>query len=269
MKLREALKEKLPEEILAATNTSFDTIGDIAILELDEEIREYMQLIADTLLQLHKNLRVVVRKASEHEGELRIQTYEHLAGEKRTETVAKENGLELYLDINETYYSPRSQNERLRVINQVQPEERVLVMYSGIGPFTLGIAKNTRADEVIGVELNKQAHAYAEHNKKRNKATNAQNLCGDVEEVVPELNAFNRVIMPLPHTAHEHLSLAANATKTGGTIHLYCFATEQEIASDAKRYAKQVPCELRVQTITQCGTYNPAVSRWCVDYQKN
>ena len=268
MKLREALQGKIPAEALKQTNTSFDTIGDVAILELDEELREYMPLIAQTLLELHKNIRVVVRKASEHEGELRIQTYEHLAGEQRTETVAKENGLELYLDINETYYSPRSQNERLRIINEVQPGERVLVMYSGIGPFTLGIAKNTKASEVIGVELNKQAHKYAQHNTKRNKASNVKNYCADVEEIIPTLGSFDRVIMPLPHTAHEHLQLATNTTKPGGVIHLYCFATPEEIHEEAKSYQEEVKQKLRVEQITKCGTYNPAVNRWCVDYKR-
>ena len=267
MKLREALTDKLPAQVLAQTNTSFDTIGDVAILELDEELRKYMPLIAQTLLELNKHVKVVVRKASEHEGELRIQTYEHLAGEKRTQTIAKENGLRLFLDINETYYSPRSQNERLRVINQVQPGERVLVMYSGIGPFTLGVAKNTQATEVIGVELNQQAHEYAEHNKTLNKATNATNLHADVQEQVPQLGLFNRVVMPLPHTAHKHLPLAAQATTSGGVIHLYYFATEQEAEANAKKYAKNLP--LKLQQVVQCGSYNPAVHRYCADYTKN
>ena len=262
MKLREALKDKLPADVLQQTNTSFDTIGDIAILELDEELREYMPVIANTLLELHKNLQVVVRKASEHEGELRIQRYEHLAGEKRFETVAKENSLELYLNINETYYSPRSQNERLRVIKQVQPDERVLVLFSGIGPYTLGIAKKTRAKQVVGVELNEQAHLYAEHNKTRNKASNVKNYCADAQEITPKLGVFDRVIMPLPHTAQQYLPLAAEATKTGGTIHLYMFATEQEIQD------YQPPQELHKVAVTQCGTYNPALSRWCVDLKK-
>lgn len=269
MKLREALQGKIPANALEQTNTSFDTIGDIAILELDEELREYMPTIAQTLLELHKNIRVVVRKASEHEGELRIQTYEHLAGEKRTETIAKENGLDLYLDINETYYSPRSQNERLRIINHVQPGERVLVMYSGIGPFTLGIAKNTQASEVIGVELNKQAHKYAQHNTTRNKAMNVKNHCADVQEAVSTLGRFDRVIMPLPHTAYEHLQLAANATTPGGIIHLYCFATPEDVSEDAHSYAQHVRQELVVKEITKSGTYNPAVNRWCIDYTRN
>lgn len=269
MKLRDALKEHLPQEVIESTNTSFDTIGDIAILELDEELREHMSTIAQTLLNLHKNISVVVRKATEHEGKLRIQKYEHLAGEQRTHTIAKENGLRLYLDINQTYYSPRSQNERLRIIQQVQPNERVLVMYSGIGPFTLGIAKNTQAQEVIGVELNQDAHEYADHNTTKNKAGNVKNFCADVEKLVPTLGEFDRVIMPLPHTAHTHLQIAADATSKHGMIHLYCFSTPEDVAKDAQNYANAVSQELAVKAITKCGTYNPAVNRYCIDYQKD
>lgn len=268
MKLREALRATIPQEDLDRVNTSFDVIGDIAVLEIDEDVEQHKHAIAQTLLELHNNIKVVVRKASEHEGELRIQTYEHLAGEDRTETVAKENSIRLFLDINKTYYSPRSQNERLRVINHVREGERVLIMFAGIGPFTIGIAKNTQAQEVIGVELNQDAHKYAQINIQKNKAYNAKAIHGDVEDVVPGLGSFDRVAMPLPHTAHEHLSLAANATKPGGVIHLYTFASEEEIEA----FAKQLPGELKsygrestVKEYVQCGSYNPAVSRWCVD----
>ncbi|MFT4250555.1 MAG: class I SAM-dependent methyltransferase [Candidatus Woesearchaeota archaeon] len=264
MKLREALKEVLSEETLQKTNTKFETVGDIAILELDEELREDMKTIAQTLLQLHKNISVVVRKASEHEGELRIQTYEHLAGEKRFETVAKENGVELLLDINKTYYSSKSQNERLRIINQVQPEERVLVMFSGIGPYSIAIAKNTQAKEVIGVELNKEANAYAQKNIQRNKTRNVQELHGDVEKIVPTLGLFERIIMPLPHTASNYLSLARTASKQQATIHLYCFCEEENIQAYAQSLLEEGE---EILAITQAGTYNPAKNRYCIDIQ--
>lgn len=262
MKLREALIDKLPEDVRLEVNTSFDTIGDIAILEIDDELQEYQKVIAQTLLNLHTNIKVVVKKASEHEGTLRIQTYEHLAGEQRFETIAKENGIELFLDINKTYYSPRSQNERLRVLNQVQKGERVLVMFSGIAPFSIAIGKHTQASEVIGVELNEDACKYAQKNILRNKTSHVKQLQGDVREVVSKLGVFDRIIMPLPHSAAKYLDVARQVASDNTIIHLYCFSTEENIHSYAQSLLQEKEV---VKEIVQAGSYNPALKRWCID----
>ena len=61
-----------------------------------------------------------MRKLGGHEGALRLQRYEHLAGEDRTETVAVESGVGLKMDIARVYYSPRSAPERLRIAGLVK-----------------------------------------------------------------------------------------------------------------------------------------------------
>lgn len=264
MNLRESLGTRLTEEEHEHLRTSFDTVGDIAITEIPEQLQGKQELIAEHILKLNKHINVVVKKASEHEGELRIQHYKHIGGENRFETTVKENGIELFLDINKTYYSIRSQNERLRIIEQVTPDERVLVMFSGIGPFTIGIAKNTSAQEVIGVELNEDASKYAQLNVQRNNAFTAQEICGNVKTIVPELGVFDRIIMPLPHTAYEFLDLARSVAEENAIIHLYCFETPEKIDSFAQSLLKENEKLLKIK---KAGTYNPAVYRWSVDMQ--
>ncbi len=266
MKLKDIIYSIVPAEKRGRIKSSFDIVGDIAILELEEEIRPYMQQIAQQLLAAHKPIAVVVRKASQHEGELRIQTYEWLAGENRTETIAKENGIELFLDINKTYYSIRSQNERLRIARLVDTEERIAVLFSGVGPYTILLAKHTPAREVIGIELNKDASAYEQKNIHRNKLTNAHSFTGDARVLLPTLGLFTRIIMPLPHTAEEFLDIAYSATTEQATIHLYCFSTEEEIEEKAKHIAKTYSC---TYSIHRCGSYNPAVHRYCIDLTKH
>lgn len=262
MNLREALSDQLTAQEHKELVTSFDTVGDIAIIEIPEILIPKQERIAQTILDLHKHINVVVKKASEHEGELRIQTYEHIGGEQRTETVVKENNIELFLDINNTYYSIRTQNERLRIISLVEPGERVLVMFSGIGPYSIGIAKNASPKQVIGVELNAQANAYAQKNIARNKVSTVQEICGDVQEIVPTLGKFDRIIMPLPHTAHKYLDLARKVANPQATIHLYCFETEEHIQSYAHSLVNKSE---NILGIHKTGTYNPAVNRWCID----
>ncbi len=185
MRLREALQGKLSEEELSLVKTSYDLVGDIAILEIDRALRKREKLIARTLLQLHPHVKTVVRKAGSHKGALRLQKMKHLAGKKTTETVHRENGIELLLDIEKVYFSSRSATERLRIAQQVQPGEEVLVMFSGCAPYPLVIAKNSRARMVYGIELNKIGHQYGVENAFRNRLANVRLVQGNVRRVLP------------------------------------------------------------------------------------
>lgn len=266
--LKTALKDELTQEELSKLKTSYDLLGEIAIMEIDEELRHKEDVIARTLLGLFSNIKTVVRKEGPHKGELRLQDYKHLAGEETFETTVIENGVRLELDIRKTYYSVRSATERKRVAGLVKDGERVLVMFSGIAPFVLVIAKHSAASEVIGVELNEQAHEYAERNIKKNHLDNARVKQGDVRAVVPELKEFDRVIMPLPHTAEDFLDVAVPATKEMGMIHLYHFSTQEEV----EELAKTIPSRLeslgrsgRVEHIERCGNLAPGIHRWTLD----
>lgn len=266
--LRQALKEVLAPEELERLKTAYDLVGDIAILEIDQELRHKETLIAQTLLELQPAIQTVVRKDGAHAGELRLQDYKHLAGEPRFETTVVENGVRLTLDIRKTYYSVRSATERKRVASLVQPGERVLCMFSGIAPFPLVISALSQAQEIIGVELNEDAHRYAEHNVKQNTAENVRVLCGDVREVVPTLGTFDRITMPLPHTAQDFLDVAVPACAPQGMIHLYHFSTEEEVQEFAKKLPGRI-AELgrsaKVVDVVRCGNLAPGVHRWSID----
>ena len=102
---------------------------DIAILEIDEELRNKEKFIAETLLKCHKQINTVLRKDSAHEGELRTQKYKWLAGEKKKETIHTENNTRLKLNVEEVYFSPRMSNERIRITNQIKKDEKILVLF--------------------------------------------------------------------------------------------------------------------------------------------
>ena len=105
--------------------------------------------------------------------------------------------------------------------------------------FGLVIVKNTKAKEIYGVELNKAAHKYALENIKLNKVKNIYLYNGDVKTIVPKLKKkFDRVIMPLPASSEDYLSLALKHLKKGGKIHLYLFEKEENFAVLKKKYKK-------------------------------
>ncbi len=265
--IKELLIKELTKKEKKLLNRAFDTIGDIAIIEIEEELLSKKEIIANSILKLHKNIKTVVRKIGGHEGEYRIQQYEYLAGEKKTETVHKENGIIIKLDIAKTYFTPRWASERLRIAKQVKENEKVLVMFSGVGIFGLIIAKHSKAKEIICIEINSDACKYSDENIKLNKIKNMKNYCGDVRAVIPEIRllGFDRVIMPLPKTAVEYLDLATKVTKTDGIIHLYLFSTEEDIKNKINEIEKNYKVELI--NIIKTGQQSPKVWRYCMDFR--
>ncbi len=261
-------KTTRPESIRA-----FDIIGDIAILEVPKELKGKEKAAAAKIMLQQKSVKAVYKKVGGHEGKLRIQKLKHICGEKRTVTIHKENQVSLKLDIAKTYFSPRQATERKRVFLQIRKPETVLVMFSGVGPFTAEIAKNTPAKAVYGVELNKTAHKYALENAKLNKAeAKTTFLCGDVRKIVPKLKPkFDRIIMPLPKGAESFLGVAFAAAKKDAIIHFYDFEKEEDIPSKAvekvKKAAVAAKKKITIQSVVKCGQLAPWAYRVCVDFR--
>lgn len=270
--LKEALKNNLTKEELNKVSTSFDIVGDIAVIEIPEELIKKEKMIAKTLLNLHKNIKVVCKKSGSHKGVFRIQKYKVLAGEKRKETEYKESGARMKLNIEKTYFSPRFGTERLRIAKQVKPNEEVLVMFSGIAPFCLIIAKNAKPKSIYGVEINPEAHKYALENVKLNKLQDKINLYqGDVRLVVPDLNKkFDRIAMPLPKGGEDFLDVALSAIKKKGIVHYYDFLHIDELEKAKEKVKKacfSVKKKCRIINLVKCGQQSPRVYRVCVDFK--
>ena len=252
---------------------AFDIIGDIAIVEIPKNTKEKEKAIAARILSQQKNIRAVYKRIGGHEGKLRLQKLKHMLGEKGTVTVHKENSVSLKLDIAKAYFSPRQATERKRVFLQIKKPETVLVMFSGVGPFAVSIAKNTPAKAVYGVELNKTAHRYALENAKINKVdAKTTFLCGDVRRIVPKINRkFDRIVMPLPKGAESFLDVAFAAAKKGSVIHFYDFEKEDDIPekSVAKVAAASVGVKkkIRILSVVKCGQLAPRAYRVCVDFK--
>ncbi|MFW6014078.1 MAG: TIM barrel protein [Candidatus Nanoarchaeia archaeon] len=184
---KKELQKFMTEEGLSRLKTAFDVVGDVAILEIDEEFEDKEKKIAETLLNFHKNIKTVLKKAGHHSGKFRRQRMQFLAGEDKRITLHKENNTLLYVDVEKSYFSPRLSTERKRIMQQVCQDENILVMFSGVGPYPCVIGKNKKPRRVVGVEMNPAAHKLALINKKKNKLQNAELFKGDVNKIVPEI----------------------------------------------------------------------------------
>lgn len=270
MKFKDALKDVLTKEELKVCPTSFDQVGDIAIVDIPEQLEHKQKEIGSTLLNLLKHIKVVLKKHGIHSGKYRLQQYRIIAGERRKTTIHKESGVRLKLHVEKSYYSPRSSNERLRIAGLVKDGESILVMFSGIAPFPLVIARNAKPGKVIGIELNPHAHDFAMQNLKMNKLGKVVSLIhGDVRMVIPELKErFDRIIMPLPKDAELFLEDALKVAQKGTMIHLYQFGQESEIPEMKVRAVKlceEAGRKVRIEQVVKAGNYAPYVYRLCLD----
>jgi tRNA (guanine37-N1)-methyltransferase len=199
--LKYYLKGKLPEKELKLVPTSFDVVGDILIFsEFPKALAKKEKLIGETILAQYRHIKTILKKTKKYSGKFRTPKLKIVAGEKRKETVHRENNILLKLDAEKVYFSARMSSERKRVSLLVKPDESVLVMFSGCAPYPLVIAKNSGCREVYGIEINPVAHKYALENIKKNMLENKIKLfLGDVTKILPKIKKkFDRILMPLP-----------------------------------------------------------------------
>ena len=179
---KEELKDKLTQKELNSLKTAYDSLGDIAIIEIDEELEPKEKIVGEALIKTNKTIKTVLKKSGIHGGEFRTQDMVYLAGEKTKEAIHKENNVKLKLNVEEVYFSPRLSTERKRLLSKVKKGEDVLVMFSGCAPYPCTISKNTEANMVVGIEKNPEGHKYALKNVKENKLTNVFLINGDVRD---------------------------------------------------------------------------------------
>ncbi len=264
-------KELTPKE-RALLPSSFDVIGDILIIDLSKELEKKEKLIASALLQLYHNIKVVTKKADIHSGIYRTRKIALLAGEKRKETIHTENGIRLKLDVEKVYFSPRTSQERSRVAQQVKPKEKVLVMFSGCGPYTFNILKlQPQVEKIVSIEINPEAVKCQKENLHLNNFSpeKIEIYQGEVRKVLSQSKeTFHRILMPLPKDSVNFLDLAVKHLKRPGRIHLYEFWREDELEKRKKELKELIKKEKRtVKSISavKCGEYKPRVFRICFD----
>ena len=224
----EILEDELTPEEIENLKTSFDTIGDIVILEIPDELQDKKQLIGDAAYKFTKRKAIYMKKSA-IKGTIRVRDLEFLSGVDDSLTIHKEHGVRLKLDVREVYFSPRLATERKRVMESVKDGEKILDMFCGIGPFPIVIARNKDVN-ITAVDINEAAIKYLDENVKLNKLKgNIESHCGDVREVSKGFKTkFDRIIMNLPGLAYSFLDVAIDLIEDDGIINYYEFSDSYE-----------------------------------------
>jgi len=229
------LERRRSIEDIAGFKPSYEVIGDIAVLtEAVNGTKE--QIVAQALMNKHKNIEVVAKRISAVEGVFRTRQLQIIGGENRTETMHKENGCRYKLDLEKVYFNPRLAGERNRVASQVArssvKEEDVLDMFAGVGPFSIQVAKRAPQSHVTAIDINPDAILYLRENMKLNGVRNIEAIEGDIRDMYGNFrDKADRIIMNLPKSAYLFLHEALGMLKPhGGILHFYAleFAYPEE-----------------------------------------
>jgi len=278
-KLKDLLRGVLSKEELEKVPSSFDIVGSregaVAIIEIPPELYERRRLIAEAIMRLHKNVRTVVAKRSPRKGAYRVRDYEIILGSENTEVTHKEYGALLKLDPLKVYFSPREATERLRVASKVRPGEVVMLMFAGVGPYAVAIARvQPLVRKIIAIEINPDAYRYLIENVRLNKLEGKViPVLGDVRDKCRHwYGRCDRVVMPLPKGAYEYLDEAFRCLKPqGGVIHFYHWGPEGDLFGEGVRiineYAQKYGVTVKILEKRKVLPYAPKVYKVCIEFE--
>jgi tRNA (guanine37-N1)-methyltransferase len=237
--LEDILAQQLPASIIPLVSKSFDVIGDIAIIEFSPTAEPFGRTIAEALMKVHQNVKAVFSKAGPITDDQRLRPIHYVLGANRTETIHTERGCRFKIDISKAFFSPRLSTEHWRVAEQVQPGERVVDMFAGVGPFSILIAKRLKDVQIHAIDSNPEAVKLIEENAAMNKVQDRIKVWpGDAQGVVKShlRRIATRVIMNHPSHAREFLEPTCETLgHGGGIVHYYTFAEGTDSESKARK----------------------------------
>jgi tRNA (guanine37-N1)-methyltransferase len=181
-----------------------------------------------------------------------------LAGSKKLETIYRESNCIFELNVKTCFFSPRLATDRLDIARMCKPKEKIIVLFSGIAPYGIVIAKNARVQKVVCVEISKECSKYALKNVKLNRLWNVEIIQGDVKRICPLLKKkgefFDRIIMGRPQLKETFLKEALMISKKGTIIHFQDFVTEEEIIKKVSEHrildaAKKSKKKVKIQSM--------------------
>jgi len=257
----------VPEELKAILPSSFDVVGDIAIMKIPAELAPYSEAMGNALLKATPNVRAVFHDGGV-KGEFRIRELTRVAGKGDASVIHKENGVRLKTDPSKVYFNPRLSAERGRVATQVKPGEVIIDMFAGVAPFGCVICRNAEPSMVYSIDLNPECQSFAEENVRLNKLTNLVPMTGDSTQIVKTLPKADRVVMNLPQMADEFLPDAMGCVKPTGVIHMHRVLERDEIEDYSKSLCDRMAglgLPIRIVSCIELKNYSPTKGVYVFD----
>ncbi len=255
--MRKKLKRRLSETTGDRGNigiyNSFDVIGDIAIVKLTDSSKTQAKNAAEAIMKCNKGVKTVLAQTSKISGEYRLRNLTFIGGVDKTHTIHREHGCFFAVDLEKCYFSPRLSGERLRVAQLVKSKETVINMFSGVGCFSIIIAKKIPTARIFSIDINPDAVEFMQKNIRINRVFGkVVPILGDSKIIVEGSlqHSADRVLMPLPEKALEYLPSAVSALKTsGGWIHCHSFEHAANPSESAEKAHAKITQKLKALNV--------------------
>lgn len=252
---------------------SFDVLGNIVIVRFPPNFNvKDKKKFAEKILKNNKSIKTILEKKERIKGRLRKLSTQFIAGENTKEVLYRENNCVFRFNIDKTYFSPRLSNERKEIASKIKKNDLVLVMFAGVAPFSIVIAKNSKAKKVYSNELNREANKYAELNIALNKVKDKVKLVsGDAKKIINKIKEkFDVIVMPRPQLKDTFLESAFKLSKKGTRIYYYDFCKDDEIDNIKEKIwkeAKKARKSIKILNVKKAGEIAPYKIRLRVDFQ--
>ena len=269
--LQRELKKGLSDEELSLLPSSYQKIGDIVIVNLKKEVLKHEKEIGQILLENIPKTRVVCRRTGFIIGQTRKPQVKVIAGDKNTETIHKEHGISYKLDVSKIMFAKGNLTERKRLVNQVKDSEVIVDMFGGIGYFSVGLGKFSKAKKIYTIEINPTAYDYLWENIKLNKVEDKViPILGDCKKEAVKLGRIaDRIIMGLLPSPKEYLPAAMKIIKNKRIIHYHSTLGKNEsyekLLQEIKSIAKKEGFRVELLRWKKVKSYAPKVDHVVLD----
>jgi tRNA (guanine37-N1)-methyltransferase len=266
--LSDALKKINPNLTDEKYTKSYDQIGDIAIIDIDKDMIKYEKEIGMAILNSNKSVKTVFRKSKKVSGMLRLRGLSHIGGEYKTKTLHKEYGLNIVVDVENTYFSPRLATEHNRIANKIKENSEILDLFCSLAPFGFHIA-NDKNCHIDCIDINPIAIEMIKESLIKNKLVGSLNpICIDASEFLLKNNKkYDYIIMNHPSGAFDFLERVETKFEKGTTIFYYDFVKIKNYEKNIKEKLKTINFD--IENIHIVRQSSPSEYHICVEGKLN
>jgi tRNA (guanine37-N1)-methyltransferase len=258
------------------THKSYNLFGSVAVINFPNKTSKKDKLKqAKKIMKENKTIKTVLGKSKFFSGRLRTMKTKFLCGEKTKEVLYKENNCVFRFNLDNSYFSPRLSNERKEMVSKIKKGDEVLVMFAGVAPYSIVVAKNSKCSKVYSNELNKKANKYAEMNLDLNKVKDKVELLpGNIKKVARRLakigKKFDVIMMPRPQLKDSFLKEAFMLSKKGTKIYYYDFCKVEDLDSKVEMVREEAlknKRKIKILEVKHAGEIAPYKIRCRIDFE--
>ena len=263
IKLKSKLEKRLVEKELNNLPRGYQIVGKILLIKLKPNLLKHKKIIGNAILNLFPYVHTVclVKNIG---GIKRKPKIEIIAGCKNTQTIHKEYGCQFLIDVSKVMWSQGNKEERMRLTKFIKPEEIIVDMFSGIGYFSIFIAKYCKPKEIYAIDINPEALEFLRKNIWLNDVENSiEILQGDCRKFANLLeNTADRIIMGYLFKTEKFLPYAFKIAKNNAFIHFHRTVKIEDIEKIKKKIVeigKKSKCKIKIINANKVKSYAPKI----------